>query len=173
MDRGAIVTVSREYISNATAPDVWYSGKGKEKIERWLKEGRIIIANRYVSANQIHQAGKITDAKELKKYLQWLDDLEFVKFAIPKPDVVLFLNVPPSIGQQLVDRKKQRSYLSKGTKRDIHEADMQHLLDSYHRACSLVKKYAYWKDISCTNEKGILPIDIIARKIWGQIQNLL
>jgi dTMP kinase len=145
----------------------------KQKLERWLKEGRIIIANRYVSSNQIHQAGKIKDKKELQRYLRWLDDLEFVKLGIPRPDVVLFLNVPPSIGQQLVDKKKQRSYLSKGTKRDIHEADMQHLLDSYHRACSLVKKYAYWKDIPCTNTKGILPIDVIARKIWGAISDLL
>lgn len=145
----------------------------KQKLIRWLKEGRIIIANRYVSANQIHQAGKIKDPKELKKYLQWLDVLEFTILGIPKPDLVLFLNVPPRIGQQLVDQKKQRSYLEKGRKRDIHESDTQHLLESYERACSLVKKYKYWKNITCTEQGKILPIQVIHNRIWNIIRTML
>lgn len=145
----------------------------KKKLEKWLSDGKIIIANRYVSASQIHQAGKIEKTKDLNTYLQWLDDLEYIKFGIPKPDLVLFLNVPAILNQKLVDLKSQRSYLAKGQKRDIHEADLEHLQNAYKRACSLVKKYPYWKEIVMTKKGEILPRDINAQTIWKEVQKLL
>ncbi|MEK7211848.1 MAG: thymidylate kinase, partial [Patescibacteria group bacterium] len=39
------------------------------KIRRWLAEGRIVILDRYVSANQIHQGAKIHDAKKRREFL--------------------------------------------------------------------------------------------------------
>ncbi len=145
----------------------------KKQLEEWLEEGKIIIANRYVSSNMIHQAGKIRDEKQLESFLQWLDHLEFTLLGIPRPEKVLFLNVPPLIGQQLVDKKEQRSYLQKGRKRDIHEADKKHLLQSYERACSLVKKYDTWQEIICINNGEILSVEEIGEKIFRAIETIV
>jgi len=67
------------------------------EIKKWLEQGKIVICNRYVSANMGHQAGKIENKEERDKFLNWLEDLEFNIFNIPKPDVVIFLYVPPEI----------------------------------------------------------------------------
>lgn len=139
-----------------------------------LKNGGIIIANRYVSSNQVHQAGKIQNEQKLDNFLNWLDNLEYEIFQIPKPTKVIFLNVPYKIGQELVKKKEKRNYIEQNKTRDIHEKDENHMRDSYNRACSLVKKYDYWEEIKCEkNEHEIQTIEQIADKIYTLVkQNL-
>ncbi len=79
---------------------VLYAGdrfESKEQIEKWLKSGYIVLANRYVSANQIHQGGKIKSAKKRADFIKWLDEMEYKVFKIPRPDVVFYLDLPISI----------------------------------------------------------------------------
>jgi len=99
------------------------------KLKNWIDEGKVIISNRYVSANMGHQGGKIQDINERNKFLEWVADLEYNIFEIPKPDINILLYMPPEIGQQLVDKKGHRDYVN-GTKRDIHEADIEHLREA-------------------------------------------
>ncbi len=61
------------------------------QIKNWLDKGYVVIADRYVSANQIHQGSKIEDPKKRKQFLDWLDEMEFQVFAIPRPDLVVYL----------------------------------------------------------------------------------
>src|SRR3989339_1962438 len=68
--------------------------ESKDKIKKWLSEGNIVIANRYASANQIHQGGKIESTKKRENFLKWLAEMEYEVFKIPKPDVVVYLDVP-------------------------------------------------------------------------------
>ena len=97
-----------------------------KKMKKELSEGKIIISNRYETANKIHQAGKIKGQLERDKFLEWQDDLEFNIFQIPRPDMVILVHMPPEVGQELVDKKGHRDYIG-GEKRDIHEADLEHL----------------------------------------------
>ena len=57
------------------------------KIRKWLEEGKIVISNRYVTANMGHQGGKISNRKKRKKYFDWLYELEYKIFNIPKVEV--------------------------------------------------------------------------------------
>ena len=66
------------------------------KINDWLKEGKIVLIDRYVASNIGHQGGKITDKEERKKFFRWLYDLEYNIFKIPRPDFT-FILCPPSI----------------------------------------------------------------------------
>jgi len=75
------------------------------EMKQWLEEGKIVVSNRYVSANMGHQAGKIKDLAEVDKFLLWLENLEYEIFQIPKPDATILLYMPVDIGQQLVDKK--------------------------------------------------------------------
>ena len=72
--------------------------ESKEKIEGFLKKGYVVIANRYVSANQIHQGGKIASAKKRAEFIKWLDEMEYKVFKIPRPDVTLYLSLPIAKG---------------------------------------------------------------------------
>ncbi len=146
----------------------------KKKINAWLQEGRIVVVDRYVSGNQIHQAGKIHDPRELETFLNWLDNLEFEILRIPRPDVVLFLNVPPTVSQKLVkSRKGKQLKLNIDVKRDIHEENDDFMHSSYQRACSLVEKYDYWREVRCTENNKMLSIETIGDKIWEIVRPIL
>jgi dTMP kinase len=59
----------------------------------------------------IHQSGKIGKKEEVDIYLKWLDDLEYTIFSIPRPDIILFLDVSPDISSYLIEKKEQRDYI--------------------------------------------------------------
>jgi dTMP kinase len=80
-------------------------------IKKDLEEYDFVISNRYVSANMIHQAGKISKEEEKKEFLDWLYELEYEIFNINKPDLTIFLNVSPEMSQKLVLKKEEREYL--------------------------------------------------------------
>jgi dTMP kinase len=120
------------------------------EIKKWLKEGKIVLGNRYVSANMGHQTAKIKGKKLRDKFLDWLTNLEYKIFGIPKPDITVLLYVPPEIGQKLVDQKSARAYI-KGKKRDIHEADLDHLKKAAEAYMYVAKKYK-WIVINCAPE---------------------
>lgn len=142
------------------------------EMKQWLQQGKIIISNRYVSANQGHQGGKIKSPEERKKYLDWVEHLEFEIFKIPRPTVNIFLHVPPEIGQKLVDKKGERDYVG-GQKRDIHEADIQHLKDAEASYLYLVDNYPNWIKIDCIQDGQILTREEIHQKVWEAVQKFI
>lgn len=135
------------------------------KIRRWLQEGNIVICNRYVTANMGHQGGKIRDASERKRYFEWLFELEYGIFNIPKPDLNIILHLDPFLAQQLVDKKGHRDYVN-GAKRDIHEADINHLKNAEKAYLQLVDTFPGFSLLECA-EGGVLPgPEIIHDKLW-------
>lgn len=142
------------------------------KIKKWLAEGKIVVANRYVASNMGHQGGKIVNLEERKKFLAWNDNLEYNIFQIPRPDLNLILHVPAEIAQQLVDRKAKREYL-RGTKRDIHEDDLQHLKNAEKSYLEIAKTFPNFVLIECVKNNKLLSIESIHEKIWLIVQNNL
>lgn len=147
------------------AADRWET---KNKIEKWLKEGRVVILDRYVSSNQIHQGGKIRNTKERKIFLEWLEEMEFEVFKIPKPEVIIFLNVPYSISKKLLKTKNSRGYL-KNTKNDQVEKSRNYQEASHKQSLKLIKEYNNWIEINCVKNKEILNIEDISNLIWKEI----
>jgi len=146
--------------------------ESSEKIRSWLNEGKVVIADRYTSSNQIHQGGKIKDSKERKEFLDWLDEMEFGVFKIPRPDLIVFLNVPSDFSRQLLenaDAKNRKRDYSKN-EIDIHEADFDHLEDAREGALKLVKEKNNWIDIKCTKDNKLLSVEEISEKIWEKIK---
>jgi dTMP kinase len=140
-------------------------------IRKVLDGGGIVICDRYVSANMGHQAGKIHDIAERDKYLDWLEDLEFGKLGIPRPDLNILLYVPTNINQQLVDMKDKREYLH-DKKRDIHEDNKQHLDDAASAFLYVAKKYV-WPIIHCAPNGVMLPPEEIHEMIWKEVKKIL
>ena len=141
------------------------------EIREWLAEGWVVIANRYVSSNIGHQAGKIADPVERQKFLAWLLDLEFGMLNIPQPDAVIILFMPPAVGQKLVDQKAARDY-TQGKKRDIHEADLQHLEKASQAYLEVAKQYG-WTVIDCADGDVHKTIPVIHEQVSSVIKELI
>jgi dTMP kinase len=140
------------------------------EMKKQLAEGKILIANRYISANKGHQLGKIKDPIERDNFLTWLNDFEYNMLNIPKENLTMLLYVPPQIGQKLVDQKNARSYTEK--KRDIHEADLEHLMDAAE-AFMYVAKKENWAVIDCTKDDDLLSIEEIHEMVYNTIKPLI
>ncbi len=133
-----------------------------------LKDYDYIISNRYVSANMIHQTGKIFDKEKRHEFLEWLEELEFEIMWIPRPDKVIFLNVSPNTSQELVLKKQKREYLKWWKKMDLHEEDKNHLTNAYNAAVEIVKKYN-WVQIDCEKNWDMRSIEDINKEILNNI----
>ncbi|MCK5466534.1 thymidylate kinase [Candidatus Parcubacteria bacterium] len=151
------------------AADRWET---KNKIEKWLREGKIVILDRYSSSNQIHQGGKISDPKKRKQFLDWLEEMEFNVFKIPKPDLIIFLNVPYKISKKLLTKKVSRNYI-KSAKNDKVEKSRIYQESSYLQSLNLVKKYNNWTEINCVKNNELLSPEKISTLVWAKLEKFL
>jgi len=154
------------------AADRW---EASEEMRKWLKEGYIIIANRYVSANQIHQGGKIKSAKKRADFMKWLNEMEYEVFKIPRPDLTLYLSLPIDIVLALLkDRdssKMKREYLRK--KKDVHESDVNFLINSRKSALRLVEEVPNFIKIECSEKGKIMSRKQIHEKIYAEVKKII
>ncbi|MBU0998941.1 deoxynucleoside kinase [Patescibacteria group bacterium] len=152
--------------------------ESKEKIKKWLVEGNIIIANRYASANQIHQGGKIANTKKRESFLKWLAQMEYEVFKIPKPDAVFYLSVPiPTVLKLIKERNgnNHRKYLGKqkAKKEDVHEKDIKFLENSCQSALWLAKTQKGWIKIECEKNGVLDNRENIHQKIYEKIKKII
>jgi dTMP kinase len=133
-----------------------------------LAHGGTIVSNRYVTANQMHQAGKIKNVRERAKFLSWLDTLEYGIFGIPRPDTVIFLDIPAHKSAEMVGAKETRTYLKQGT-HDIHERDAKHLADA-RKAALFIAQRDGWKRVVCTGKDGSMrTIEAIHKDVLAHV----
>ncbi len=142
----------------------------KTQYEEYYNNGGIILADRYTTANMVHQAGKIKDDTEREKFLNWLWDFEFNLYGLPVPTEVIFLNMPTEYAQKLMENRLNK--ITHEDKKDIHESNKNHLIDAYNEACKLVKKYN-WCEIKCVKDEKIRTIDDIHEEIFERIKKFL
>lgn len=144
-----------------------------KKISEWLGAGLIVIADRYTDSNAGHQGGKIADPKERAEFLEWLYRFEYEDLKIPKPDLVLVLDVFPKVADGLIDLKQKRQHLE-GEKRDAHEKNTRHLSDAYNSYLWLVEKYPENHHlVPCMSRGELLPKEKVQELIWGEVRDFL
>lgn len=142
------------------------------EIREALAAGKIVIANRFTGSNMAHQGTKFDSPEQRRGYFIWLDQMEFEMFKIPRPNMSLVLRVPAEIAQKLVDKKDKRSYTDK--KRDIHEADINHMkrsVEVYDNLCQLFPKD--FKQIDCVRDGQIMDKMTIHNYIYTALEPLL
>lgn len=154
------------------AADRWESS---DEMRKWLKKGYIVIANRYVSANQIHQGGKIKSAKKRNDFLKWLNKMEYEVFEIPRPDLTLYLSLPINIVLKLLKNrdssKMKREYLKK--KKDVHESDVNHLINSRKSALKLEKEIPNFIKIECSAKGKILSREEVHTMVYKEVKKII
>ena len=139
----------------------------KTEWEEFYNDGGIIICDRYTTSNMIHQASKM-EVEERDKYLEWLNDLEFNLYKIPKPDCVIFLDVPVEMSQKLM--KDRNNKITGESEKDIHESDFDYLKKSYENSLYIAKKYD-WQRINCIKDDNMRTIDDIHEEIYSIVED--
>lgn len=142
----------------------------KKELEEYYENGGLILADRYTTANMVHQTGKIKDKAERKRFLDWLWDLEFNLYKIPVPTKVFFLNMPIEYSLKLMENRKNK--FDSDAVKDIHERDKKHLQESYEAACELVKDYN-WVEIKCVKDGKIRTKEDISGEIYNIVKEVL
>ena len=127
----------------------------------------LILANRYTTSNAVHQASKLPPA-ERAEFLEWLFDLEYHRLGLPKPDMVLYLDLPTELSEQMLRQREQNT----GVKADIHEQD-----DTYLRNCRInarqIARDLGWSMIDCARDGRIRPVQDIHNEVWQRVAEYL
>ncbi len=136
----------------------------------WKKDyqnGEVFLADRYTTSNAYHQLTK-TDKNDWDSYLEWLEDFEYNKMGIPKPDAVIYLDMPIEVSQKLMTSR----YKGDESKKDIHEKNIEYLNN-----CRVAADYACrklgWKRINCSENGEPLPIEKISDSVLKAVKEAL
>lgn len=129
----------------------------------FYNNGGTIVAGRYTTSNAVHQCSKLPE-KEWENFLEWLYDFEYNKVAIPKPDKVIFLDMPIEVSQKLLSSR----YKGDDTKKDIHECDTEYLARC-RKAALFTAKYSNWDIISCAANGTARSIEDIANDVLNAV----
>lgn len=142
----------------------------KMEWEKFYQDGGIIVTDRYTTSNMVHQASKIESIDKKNEYLDWLEELEYSKMGIPRPDLIIFLNMPTETAAELMAQRKNK--ITGEDIKDIHEKDISYLKKSYENACNIAKKYN-WLEIKCVENGRLKTIDEIGEEIFSIVKKIL
>lgn len=149
---GDVKKVDPYLISLAYAGD---RNLAKPQIEKWLKSGKLVIANRYVSSNKAHLGTRVPD-NEKESFFKWLDQLEYQTNGMPKEDLTILLKVDPIVGQENALKDHQV---------DIHEKSTEHQQKAAQIYLELSKKEKNWAVVNCMEDGKMKPKEEIFQQI--------
>ena len=130
----------------------------------WKKDydaGAVILCDRYVGSNMIHQACKLPEG-ERGAFLDWLDDFEYGIYGLPRPDLTIFLDMPPEYARILISGRRNK--IDSSEVMDIHERDTAYLAKSYANACAVCEKFG-WTRILCADGGHIRTVEDISAEL--------
>ncbi|MBR4308251.1 MAG: deoxynucleoside kinase [Oscillospiraceae bacterium] len=135
--------------------------------KKYYEEGGLMLSDRYTTSNAVHQASKMPP-EERSDFFGWLYDFEYTKMELPKPDLVIYLDVPTELTGQLMRKRESET----NTNADIHE---QHL--DYLRLCRSTgleaAKYYGWNMIHCAKDGKMRSIEDIHNEIFTLVMKCL
>ncbi len=147
------------------AGDRWES---MGQIKKWLDEDKIIVCDRYLGDNFLHQGSKIKDKAEREEFYRWLEKLEYSVYGAVKSFCTFYLNVPLEISLMLLEKKEAKGRKDyTGGKKDGHENE-KHLSEVRKISEELIRRFN-WTKIDCAPKGELLPKDEIAKIIWSKL----
>ncbi|MBE6783083.1 MAG: thymidylate kinase [Ruminococcaceae bacterium] len=130
------------------------------------ENGKVILADRYTTSNAYHQMIKQPE-ENWDSYIEWLEDFEYNKISIPKPDLVIYLDMPVDVSQKLMSKR----YEGDEGKKDVHEANVGYL-NACRKAASYAAEKMGWVKINCAEGENARSIEDIADEIWSAAKKL-
>ena len=129
----------------------------------WYEQGGLIVSDRYTTSNAVHQASKEPMEKQ-SEFLKWLYDFEYDKLGLPRPDLILYLDVPTDFTEAMMRRREADT----NTHADIHEQDLNYLA-TCRRTGKMAAEYYGWTVIQCVRDGKMRSIEDIHEEIYRHI----
>lgn len=129
----------------------------------WKREyeaGALFLSGRYTTSNAVHQGAKLS-GKDREEYTDWLFDYEYRLLGLPRPDLVVFLDIPPALAMENIQKR--------GEARDIHET-RAYIEKSRESALFAAARYG-WAVIPCSEDGAMRPAGVICNEILQQIKD--
>ena len=156
---------------NAYAASAFYAvdryASYKQDWGKWYEDGGLVLSDRYTTSNAVHQASKEAGAQQTE-FLKWLYEFEYDKMGLPRPDLVLYLDMPTEQTEQLMRRREADT----NTQADIHEKDLAYLATCRRTGKAAAEHYG-WTVIHCVENGQMRSIEDIHREIYGPVRACL
>lgn len=156
---------------NAYAASTFYAVDRYASYQRVWKDyyqgGGFVVSDRYTTSNAVHQGSKVPEG-ERAEFFRWLYDLEYDRMGLPRPDLVVLLDMPVELSEQLM-RKREKST---GTHADIHERDEDYLKKCRDVALHAAKYYG-WRTVSCAKDGAIRGVEDIHEEVYAIVKSCL
>lgn len=140
--------------------------EAKDEITAWLAEGKHVILDRYVTASMLHQGAKIDDVDKRGAFLLWLHRLEYEVFGMPRPDVVLYLDMPAEMRHALLTTDESKPNLGHTETDAEYQASIQN-------AAASIAALEKWRVVSCLMDNKLRSKDNINTELYGMVRPLL
>lgn len=152
---------------NAYAASTFYAvdryASYKKVWGKYYVNGGLIVSDRYTTSNAVHQASKEAPEKQ-PAFLKWLYDFEYGKLGLPRPDLILYLDVPTNFTEAMMRRREADT----NTHADIHEQDMEYLA-TCRRTGKAAAQYYNWTVIQCVKDGKMRSIEDIHQEIYRHV----
>ena len=152
---------------NAYAASAFYSvdryASYRKVWGKWYEEGGLVVSDRYTTSNAVHQASKEPEDKR-EDFLNWLYDFEYDKLGLPRPDLVIYLDVPTDFTEKMLRHRENETH----THADIHEQDMQYLATCRRMGRAAAEHYG-WTVIRCVRDGAMRSMEDIHEEIYRHV----
>lgn len=156
---------------NAYAASTFYAVDRYASYQRVWKDyyqgGGFVVSDRYTTSNAVHQGSKVPEG-ERAEFFRWLYDLEYDRMGLPRPDLVVLLDMPVELSEQLMRKREQ----STGTHADIHERNEDYLKKCCDVALHAAKYYG-WRTVSCAKDGAIRGVEDIHEEVYAIVKSCL
>ena len=152
---------------NAYAASAFYAidryASYKKVWGKWYEEGGLVVSDRYTTSNAVHQASKEPESQQ-GAFLNWLYEFEYGKLGLPRPDLIIYLDVPTDFTEQMMRKREADT----NTSADIHEKDMTYLA-TCRRTGKAAAEFYGWTVISCVRDGKMRSIEDIHDEIYRHV----
>jgi dTMP kinase len=152
---------------NAYAASAFYAvdryASYKKVWEKWYADGGLVLSDRYTTSNAVHQASKEPPEKQ-GAFLKWLYEFEYDHLGLPRPDLIIYLDMPTDFTEKLMRRREADT----NTSADIHEKDLNYLA-TCRRTGKAAAEYYGWTVIECVRDGKMRSIEDIHEEIYSRV----
>ncbi|MFK7778791.1 MAG: thymidylate kinase [Gimesia sp.] len=144
--------------------------ESRDHIFQMLESNQVVIFDRYIPSNIAHQGAKLSDG-ERTEFIQWIEQIEYEIYNMPRLDLAILLDLPADYAQKLIAEKQARSYTEKVA--DLQEADQSYLASVRQVYLHLAEVNPHWRKINSLHERQLRSIEEIGNEIWSHVSELL
>ncbi len=156
---------------NAYAASTFYAvdryASYKKVWQGYYEGGGLMLADRYTTSNVVHQGSKLP-VEQQNAFLTWLEEFEFDRLGLPRPDLVIYLDVSTLSSEAMMRKREQQTH----THADIHEQDQEYLRHCRQTGRTAAAKYG-WQIVQCERNGAMRTIEDIHEEVYRLVNNCL